>query len=99
MCSSSLVILVCTAPRLTKVRRGVMLCLGDGRQAFEASLSCQARPSPLECTDLNRPARSLNNAWAYPLGDRGVEAHTAGNNRGRGRVGAAMQKADTIPLP
>nr|DAI66578.1 MAG TPA: hypothetical protein [Caudoviricetes sp.] len=31
MCSSSLVILVCTAPRLTKVRRGVMLCLGDGR--------------------------------------------------------------------
>nr|DAV19656.1 MAG TPA: hypothetical protein [Caudoviricetes sp.] len=47
-------------------------------------------------TDLNRPAQSLNNAWAYPLGDRGVEAHTAGNNRGRGQVGAAMQKADTI---
>nr|DAZ32079.1 MAG TPA: hypothetical protein [Caudoviricetes sp.] len=31
-----------------------------------------------------------------PTGDSGVEAHTAGNNRGRGRVGAAMQKADTI---
>nr|DAJ50257.1 MAG TPA: hypothetical protein [Caudoviricetes sp.] len=39
MCSSSLVILVCTTPRLTKVRRGVMLCLGDGRQTIGASFT------------------------------------------------------------
>lgn len=35
---------------------------------------------PLKRTDLNRPAQSLNNARAYPLGDRGVEAHTADKN-------------------
>nr|DAE54675.1 MAG TPA: hypothetical protein [Caudoviricetes sp.] len=51
-----------------------------------SKLRYHAKPDrlPSECTDLNRPAQSLNNAWAYPLGDRGVEAHTAGNNRGRG---------------
>nr|DAI15390.1 MAG TPA: hypothetical protein [Caudoviricetes sp.] len=32
------------APRLTKVRRGVMLCLGDGRWTIRAS-STMSRPT------------------------------------------------------
>lgn len=47
---------------------------------------------------LEPPGTVVKQCRAYPLGDSGVEAHTAGNNRGRGRVGAAMQKADTIHL-
>lgn len=47
---------------------------------------------------LERPSTVVKQCKGIPAGDRGVEAHTAGNNRGRGRVGAAMQKADIIHL-
>nr|DAH24738.1 MAG TPA: hypothetical protein [Caudoviricetes sp.] len=80
MCSSSLVILVCSTPRLTKVRWGVMLCLGDGRLDNRSFVSpLPDRPSPQKRTDLNRPAQSLNNAGHHPratVGSRRTQPET-----------------------